>query len=344
MTRRADSSADPPWGEILAALGLGPPLEINPLGGTAVKKWSVTTAAGRFVVRVRPAEFADPGSIVFDHQVLRRLAEAGLPVPAPISTPSGRSTWEIDCSLYEVLPWIDGDPFSLDDPQVPAELGRFLARFHAVFSRDLPKGKAGRLREDHPDLIEPCLPALTALADGDRPRRELAAVAEQLSLVRRELDSGLYASLPRAVIHGDFHPGNVRFCGPQVAALYDFDYLAVQARLRDLSDALIGFAACRKSPLDPDDIRSLTQPLVPDAARGLRLVAAYHALDPLSDEEWQAFPWLLRSRWIQMRVRGSRKVPPGEKVPFVVAGFFEVIDWLDRHGPPFFAELRRGCA
>ena len=64
-------------------------------------------------------------------------------------------------------------------------------------------------------------------------------LAEQLDAVRSALDEGLYPKLPKAVIHGDIHPGNVKFKGSRVAAVYDFDYLSLQARIRDIVDAII---------------------------------------------------------------------------------------------------------
>ena len=52
-------------------------------------------------------------------------------------------------------------------------------------------------------------------------------------------------------------------------------------------------------------------------------------------------PLFLRSQWLQIRLRGSRKVPPRERVSFVLNRFFDLIEWLDLQGPTFFDRLRR---
>jgi Ser/Thr protein kinase RdoA (MazF antagonist) len=333
-----------PPAEALAAFGLGPLLECRALGGTAARKWNVLTPQGRFVVRRRPDEFADLRAAGFDHAILRRLHAAGFPVPCPLAVAGGHTFCMCEVGTYEVLHWIEGGPFPAGDPQAVAELGMLLARFHTTLAGDFPPGKEGRLREDHPDLLEPYLAGLEALAADSVQRHSLAAIAAQLSLVRHTLDQQLYGSLPRAVIHGDVHPGNVRFRGTRVAALYDFDYLAVQARVRDVSDALMFFASRRPQPLDPDDIRSLTQPFVPDRPLCRALLAGYQADGRLAEDEWRALPWLIRSRWLQMRLRGSRKVAAVDKVSFVVQRVFDVVDWLDHEGPEFFQRLREECA
>ena len=51
-------------------------------------------------------------------------------------------------------------------------------------------------------------------------------------------------------------------------------------------------------------------------------------------------PWILRSQWCQMRLRGSRKVPQDKKVSYVLDRFFEQIDWLDKQAPAFMADVR----
>ena len=37
---------------------------------------------------------------------------------------------------------------------------------------------------------------------------------------------------------------------------------------------------------------------------------------------------MMLSRWIQIRLRGSRKVPPGEKVRFVLSNFWDPVTFL----------------
>jgi Ser/Thr protein kinase RdoA (MazF antagonist) len=150
--------------------------------------------------------------------------------------------------------------------------------------------------------------------------------------------------LPQAVIHGDIHPGNVRFREASVAAVYDFDYLSPQARCRDLVDALMFFAAERRQAVNPDDIRSLTQPFALNLEWSSWLLDGYQQVSQVTDLEWAALLWLMRSQWLQIRLRGSRKVPREEKLAFVLDGCFELIGWLNYEAEAFFGALRSRAA
>jgi homoserine kinase type II len=327
---------------VLTAFGLAQAEVIGAGGGTAARKWVLMSGGERFVLRIRPEEFASEEATGFDHAALLRLAATGLPVPRPLGT-QGAPTWVRHADeVYEALTWVDGKPFDEDDLEAHRGLGEFLARFHRALAEDVPAGKAGRLREDYPDAMEAYLAAMRALARGEGEKRGLDRVDEQLRIVRRELDDGLYELLPRAVIHGDVHPGNLRFCEGRVTAVYDFDYLGLQARARDVSDAILFFASRHRRPLDPDDIRSLTQPVIPDSRRTAAVLAGYESLSPLTPLERTALPLLMRSRWVQVRLRGCRKVPESERVEFALAGFDEVIDWLNREATRFLDQVFHG--
>jgi Ser/Thr protein kinase RdoA (MazF antagonist) len=332
--------------KVLHAFGLGAASAVRRLGGTATPKFAVQVPEGRFVVRARPAEFAEERLIRFDHESLWRLAERGLPVPRPRRRADGTSWHHTEQGVFEVLSWVEGDSFREGDRAAIAALGGFLARFHSALEKDIPPGKEGVLREDHPDLLVVYVKQLQQRCRTPDDIVQTDRLAQQLELVRQSLDQNLYPKLPQAVIHGDIHPGNVKFKGAEVAAVYDFDYLSPQARCRDLVDALMFFAASRRHRLNPDDIRSLTQPFVLNSEWSSLLLREYQQVSRLSDLEWSALPWLIRSQWLQIRLRGSRKVRPEERMAFVMDKFFEMTDWLDHEAADFLGALRslsQGC-
>jgi len=325
--------------EVLDRFGVGKPFLLEQAGGTASPKWAINADKGRFIVRVRPSEFANVRSVCFDHEVIGHLARVGLPVPAPLTQPDGKTWLSKDGEMYEVLNWVDGEPFDESDFDAIEELGKFLARFHDAITK-IPPGKEGQLREDHPDLMEPYLVRLRELASTKQCKDQLDLIKPELRYVREHLNDEFLGSLPNCIIHGDVHPGNVCFRNSKVSAVYDFDYLSVQARVRDVADGLMFFAAKRKTILDPSDIRSLTQPFVLDPERCRILLQGYQSSNGLTEREWQALPLMIRSRWIQIRLRGCRKVPENERIEFVLDGFSEVIEWLDREATTFFDALR----
>lgn len=322
------------------AFPLGTLIEAYPLGGTATPKFAIRTSQGRFVVRVRAPEFASESFTRFDHEALTRLAAAGLPVPCPQRQLGGTSYLAVSGHTIEVLSWVEGNRLQDVSRESAANVGRFLSRFHNAFRGDLPTGKEGFPREDHPDLLLPYVHALAAVCQNATETAAISRIGAQIELVRRNLDERLWPQLPSTITHGDLHPGNLLFHDSEIAAVFDFDYLSEQARVHDLVHALIFFAAHRDAHLNVDDIESLTQPFVLDEELARELLTHYQAGTKLQAAEWEAMPWVMRSQWLQYRLRGSRKVSQERKVAFVLNRFFDVIDWLDRDAPQFFVRLQ----
>jgi Ser/Thr protein kinase RdoA (MazF antagonist) len=322
------------------AFQLGSPESVCTLGGTATPKYAVQTPRGRFVIRVRPSEFADEDMASFDRQALARLAAAELPVPCPQYRPDGTSVLRIGNRVLEVLSWLGGEPSLPGDCTEVRNVGRFLARFHAALKDDVPCGKEGFLREDHPDLLLPYVRRIEMLCESPDEVAKIGRIGAQIEYVRRNLDNRLWPRLPKAVTHGDIHPGNLRFRNAHVAAVYDFDYLSVQARVHDIAHALMFFGGERDSVLDPDDIRSLTQAFRLDETLTRHLLGGYQEISSLTDLEWEAIPLVIRSVWAQVRLRGSRKVPEAERASYVLDRYFEVVDWLDQSAEELFEGLR----
>lgn len=297
---------------------------VSRMGGTAAPRWRISAVGGDFVLRIRPAEFCDPDHMAFDHAVVAQLAEAGLPVPRLRRTDSGRTWIVVDDVVCEMYAWLDASPAHDVTDACPESIGRFIARLHQVFADGVPSGKRQVRREDHPDLIEPYVEQLRRLPGASR--HDLDAVAVEFDYVREHLDDQTWRALPQTVIHGDLHPGNLHVHGDRIAGLFDFDYVSVQARIRDIVDGLIFFASRRSRPLNTDDIASLVQPFLLDESRCRALLRVYGRL---SDAECAALPWALRSRWLQMKLRAIRKVPDDMKLQIALHGMREVIEHID---------------
>ena len=324
---------------VLRAFGLGKPEQIRQLGGTATVKYAVSYGPEKYVVRKRPGEFSGESLVNFDHNVLGRLSSAGLPVPCPLRNLEGQSFYGDGEGVYEILSWVEGEQFDPGDIESIENLGEFLGRLHKCFEDDIPAGKEGFLREDHPDLLWKYVSELRPLCRDQRQVQQLSEIEGQLHLIKEKLDSGVYQRLRHSVIHGDVHPGNFHFIGSKVSAVYDFDYMSYQARVRDVCDGVMFFAAERPQRLQPDDICSLTQTFRFDLEKCKVFMDGYHRISRLSRLEWQALRPMVRSRWVQIRLRGSRKVAENSRLDYVTDGFFGVIDWLDNEAEAFLEQL-----
>jgi homoserine kinase type II len=195
----------------------------------------------------------------------------------------------MDGRIYEMFEFIAG---GLYDHSVEATqaAGAELARLHQA------------LADFHPEWTPPqggyhnetrILAQLASISSRLSSPPDLPAITRSLSqryedAARRAEDAGLQR-WPRQIIHGDWHPGNVLFRGPQVVAVVDFDAARVEPRALDLANAALQFSITLKGQ-DPS-----TWPETLDEARLQAFCRGYDGIEGcrIATSEILALPWLM---------------------------------------------------
>ncbi|HWO12824.1 MAG TPA: phosphotransferase, partial [Polyangiaceae bacterium] len=201
-------------------------VDVQALGaGSVNSNFSVRARSGeRFFVRVY--EEQGKGGAEAELTVIRELAAAGVPTPAPRAMRQGGYVGEHRGKPLAVHPWVDGKIlcFGLVTPEAARAVGRALARVHL------------------------CTPALSRVAPGrfgldglrerlDRVDRADASYGVVTRRIRERLEHHAArspSSLPSGLIHGDLFRDNVLWQevsdgtsstadNPTLLALLDFE-------------------------------------------------------------------------------------------------------------------------
>lgn len=242
---------------VLAAYDLGElQASARDLRGTVNTSFFVDTLRdGRrsryFLRRYKAAIQRD--EIRFEHALIQHLTDLGMcPVARVHTTREGSTVVERGGAFYALFDYLPGDDrYTWVAPRcTPPELraaGRLLAQFHSDVATFRPPGRRaeprivrllavisrewGRAcRQEGSDAY-----LRYVLAHADEVRRRLAATSAALRRSTR--------SLPTVVNHSDYHPGNLKFEGPQISGLVDFDWAKLDLRAFDVGLALWYFCA-----------------------------------------------------------------------------------------------------
>ncbi len=315
--------------------------------GSASPAVVAVTGRGQYFLKQRSPRYSDPPRLTYDHSLMRHLARAGLPVVPAIKTPEGRRWVGAGERVYELYPWVEGKAF---DPTSEGELraaGELLARLHQATEGFAPSGRKalGRLfdpRERLPEIAEAQELLAEGVSPGERTVEEAGRVLERLEAEARGLLERVpderYWVLPQAIVHGDYHPANVKYQAGQIVGLFDWDWASRQARLKDVADGVLFFACPRERPLGADLV-SLTQPPLYNEPRVRAFLGAYEERVPLTEEEWACLPDLLQERWLYVRLDAMhRKVERAEKLRYLLDGVKEPLEWMGDAG----RKLQRG--
>jgi len=177
----------------------------------------------------RPGRWSDD-AILEEHEFTRRLAENEIPVIAPIRDDSGNSLFHHGLYRYALYPCKGGRPPELDNSEHLEQLGRFVARIHALGATE--KFKHRLTLDIETMVVEPrqylldaglvpshLLPAYTSITD------------DLLAQISHCYD--LAGKVSNIRLHGDFHPGNILWtdAGPHIV---DFDDARTGPAIQDI--------------------------------------------------------------------------------------------------------------
>ena len=249
----------------------------------------VTTDRGRYVLTLY--ERLPAGELPFYLNLMAHLARAGVEVPAPAADRTGALFSLLNGKPASLVARVDGAPVEVPTPAHCARVGAALGRLHVA-----SQTYRARLANHHgPAWWRNAARAVRPFLDADQAAFLDAEIAFQAAFPR--------GRLPKGAIHGDLFCDNVLFAGDRVAGIVDFGFAATDAYAYDLAITVNDWCVAPDGALDE--------------ARLAAMVSGYDAVRPLTADERDAWPALLRAAalrfWVS-RLYDMHLPRPGELV------------------------------
>jgi homoserine kinase type II len=267
-----DTAAD-----LIARLSIGTLTSLQPCsGGIENTNYFADTTRGRYVLTL--FERLGHDQLPFYLQLMKHLAERGIPVPGPHADASGAILHTLNGKPAAVVDRLPGRHHLAPDAAHCAMVGTMLARMHLA-AADFPlqqpnlRGLAWWAK-----TVPVILPFVTP------PQRTL--LESELAFQEQLAASATYATLPRGAIHADLFRDNVMFetgpGGDRLTGFFDFYFAGVDTLLFDIAVCLNDWC------IDLESGRL-------DESRAAAFVAAYADERPLSSAERRSLPALMRA-------------------------------------------------
>ncbi|MGJ7915676.1 homoserine kinase [Massilia sp. LXY-6] len=252
---------------------LGKALDLQGISsGIENSNFFLTTERGEFVLTI--FENLSFEQLPFYVQLMRHLAERGVPVPAPVPNAQGELVVALAGKPAVVVSKLDGSSQMDPQPVHCAEVGAMLARMHLA-GRDFPLRQPNLRGLDWwIETVPKVLPFLDA---------EKAALLESELAFQRAFAAGdTYRQLEQGPVHADLFRNNVMFVGERLSGCFDFYFAGWDSWLFDLAVTVNDWC------IDLDTGRL-------DQVRVRALTRAYHATRPFTAAEAQAWQPMLRA-------------------------------------------------
>ena len=253
-----------PLGKALALKGIASGIENS--------NFFLTTERGEYVLTI--FENLSFEQLPFYVQLMRHLAERGVPVPAPVANDAGELVVALHGKPAAIVSKLDGSSQMDPQPVHCAEVGTILAKMHLA-GRDFPLQQPNLRGLDWwVETVPKVLPFLDA---------ETAALLQSELAFQRDFAAGsTYAELERGPVHADLFRNNVMFVGERLSGCFDFYFAGWDTWLFDLAVTVNDWC------IDLDTGRL-------DEARVVALTRAYHAVRPFTAADHAAWLPMLRA-------------------------------------------------
>ncbi|TVQ33574.1 MAG: hypothetical protein EA376_02065 [Phycisphaeraceae bacterium] len=265
-----------------------------PRGSSKSPKVVIRCERGEFLLKRRAPGRDDLRKVNFSHAVQLHLGARGFPLARLVRERRRHNTLlSLNGRVYELFEFVNGSAYD-HSRELAEAAGRELAGFHRNLA-DLhpdwspPAGSyhnSSRIQA-HMEVIPQRVGA--SGAEGAALPDVIAGLQRRYTEAARRAELAGVADWPQQVIHGDWHPGNMLFRGPQVIAVLDFDSVRMAPRALDIAGGALQFSISMQGD-DPD-----IWPIELDEDRFLAFCHGYDRVSgcTISTAEIEAVPWLM---------------------------------------------------
>ena len=227
----------------------------------------VTTSNGKYILTL--FEKLSFSELPYYLNLMVHLSSHGVPCPSPIKSLENKFFGSLNGKPASLVTYLPGSQLEHPVPEQCAHVGALLANMHLSalsFPEKMNNTRGPKWREDMAPKLIPLLPP------------------EEATLLQKELQfQSLYQfkNLPQGVIHADLFRDNILFDHDTIGGIIDFYFACNDALLYDL--AIVSNDWCM------DENGKLND------ANLLALLLAYHYIRPLTSDERNSWPIILRA-------------------------------------------------
>ncbi|MBE2264455.1 MAG: homoserine kinase [Burkholderiaceae bacterium] len=259
--------------QLLHQLNLG---ELSALrgieGGIENTNYFATTSEGEWVLTL--FERLTFEQLPFYLQMMKHLAQHGIPVPDPAATADGTILHRVCGKPAAVVNRLRGQSVLAPAVLHCTAVGDMLARMHLAgrdFALSQPNLRGLAWWNETVPVVQPHLDA-----------SQSALIRAELAYQNHVAASSLYRALPRGPVHADLFRDNVLFDHDQLTGFFDFYFAGVDTWLFDIAVCMNDWCI---------DLATGAH----DPARAQALLTAYARVRPLAAAERQLLPAMARA-------------------------------------------------